>query len=85
LKYAAVDGTLSIFNRNIANEDEHWVVSYQPTFAMLTVAPGNVQVLDQGSTLLLLALGFARFGNVSAAVAPWTALSIVRVITGNHC
>jgi hypothetical protein len=32
LKYAAVDGTLSIFNPNIANEDEHWVVSYQPTF-----------------------------------------------------
>jgi hypothetical protein len=57
LKYAAVDGTLSIFNPNIANEDEHWVVSYQPTFAMLTVAPGNVQVPDQGSTLLLLTLG----------------------------
>jgi autotransporter-associated beta strand protein len=57
LNYAAVNGTLSIFNPNIDNLPEHWVLSFQPTFATLTVAPGNVSVPDQGSTFLLLALG----------------------------
>ena len=32
-------------------------VSYFPTHAILTVAPGNVSVPDQGSTFLLLTLG----------------------------
>lgn len=57
LDAGVVTGTLSIFNRNIDNEHEHWVISYGPTFAMLTVAPGNVSVPDQGSTFLLLTLG----------------------------
>jgi autotransporter-associated beta strand protein len=57
LNYAAVDGTLSILNPNIANEPEHWEVSYFPTYAILTVAPGNFPAPDQGSTLLLLTFG----------------------------
>ena len=56
LNYGAVNGTLFIFDRNIDNLPEHWEVSYFPTFAVLTVAAGNVSVPDQGSTLLLLAL-----------------------------
>jgi DNA-binding winged helix-turn-helix (wHTH) protein len=46
-----------MFNRNIDNLPEHWEVSYFPTFAVLTVAAGNVPVPDQASTLLLLMLG----------------------------
>jgi autotransporter-associated beta strand protein len=57
LNYAAVNGTLSIIDPNIDSEPEHWVISYQPTYAILTVAPGNVHVPDQGSTFVLLALG----------------------------
>jgi autotransporter-associated beta strand protein len=57
LNAGAVTGTLFIFNRNIGNEPEHWNVSYFPTYAILTVAPGNVAIPDQGSTFLLLALG----------------------------
>ncbi len=56
LEYGAVTGTLFIFDRNIDNEPEHWVVSYEATNAILTVAPGNVPVPDQGSTFLLLML-----------------------------
>jgi autotransporter-associated beta strand protein len=57
LDYAALTGTFFIFDRNIDSVAEHWVVTYQPTNAILTVAPGNVPVPDQGSTLLLLTLG----------------------------
>jgi hypothetical protein len=57
LEYGAVTGTLFILDPNIDNEPEHWVVSYQATNAILTVAPGNVPVPDQGSTFLLLTLG----------------------------
>jgi autotransporter-associated beta strand protein len=57
LTYGSVNGTLFMFNRNIDNLPEHWEVSYFPTFAILTVAAGNVPVPDQGSTLLLLTLG----------------------------
>jgi hypothetical protein len=38
-------------------EPLHWVVNYFPTYAILTVAPGNVPIPDQGSTFLLLTLG----------------------------
>jgi hypothetical protein len=58
-----VTGALFIFDPNIDNEPEHWVVSYQATNAILTVAPGNVPVPDQGSTFLLLTLGL--FGLVT--------------------
>jgi autotransporter-associated beta strand protein len=57
LNYGAVSGTLSIFNPNVANEPEHWELSYFSTYAVLTVAPGNVPAPDQGSTFLLLTLG----------------------------
>jgi len=57
LQYGAVNGTLFKFNRNINNLPEHWEVSYFPTFAVLSVAAGNVPVPDQASTLLLLMLG----------------------------
>ena len=57
LTAVAVNGTLFMFNRNIDNLPEHWVISYGPTFAILTVAAGNVSVPDAGSTLLLLVVG----------------------------
>jgi autotransporter-associated beta strand protein len=57
LQYGAVNGTLFMYNRNIDNLPEHWDVSYFPTFAVLTVAAGNVPVPDQGSTFVLLTLG----------------------------
>jgi autotransporter-associated beta strand protein len=57
LNYGAVNGTLSIFNPNIGTLPEHWEISYFPTFAILTVAAGNVPVPDHGSAFLLLTLG----------------------------
>jgi hypothetical protein len=57
LTYGAVNGTLFIFNPNIDNLPEHWVISYFPTYAILAVVAGNVSVPDQGSTFLLLTLG----------------------------
>jgi len=57
LHYGAMTGSLFIFNRNIDDAPEHWVLSFQPTFATLTVAPGNVPIPDQGPTFLLLGLG----------------------------
>jgi autotransporter-associated beta strand protein len=57
LNAGAVNGTLFIFNRNIDDEPLHWNVTYFPTYAMLTVAAGNVAIPDQGSTFLLLTLG----------------------------
>jgi hypothetical protein len=57
LHAGAVNGTLFIFNRNIDDEPLHWDVSYFPTYAILTVAGGNVAIPDQGSTFLLLMLG----------------------------
>ena len=62
LQYGAVDGTLFMFNRNIDNLPEHWEVSYFPTFAVLTVAAGNVPVPDHGSSVLLLMLGLLGLG-----------------------
>ena len=57
LNYGAVNGTLFMDNRNIDNVAEHWDISYFPTFAVLTVAAGNVPVPDQASTFVLLTLG----------------------------
>jgi hypothetical protein len=53
LNAGAVNGTLFIFDRNIDNEPLHWVISYFPTNAVLTVVAGNVPVPDQASTFLL--------------------------------
>jgi autotransporter-associated beta strand protein len=57
LEYGSHSGSLFIHDRNIDGTMEHWLVTYQPGVAVLTVAPGNVSVPDQGSTVLLLALG----------------------------
>ncbi len=84
LTYAAVNGTLSIFNPNIDNEPEHWVVSYQATNAILTVAPGNVPVPDQGSTFLLLMLGLLGLVTYRRQLLRGADLSVICVITGNH-
>jgi autotransporter-associated beta strand protein len=54
LTAGSLNGTLFMFNRNIDNLALHWDISYFPTFAVLTVAAGNVPVPDYGSTLLLL-------------------------------
>jgi autotransporter-associated beta strand protein len=63
LTYGSFDGSLFIHDRNIDGLAEHWVVTYQPTEATLTVAPGNVLVPDQASTLLLLTLGLLGLGS----------------------
>jgi hypothetical protein len=57
LNAGVVNGTVSIFDPNIDDLPQHWEVSFFPTFAVLTVAPGNVSVPDQGSTFVLLMLG----------------------------
>ena len=57
LNYGALNGSLSVFNPNIANEPQHWVINYFSTYATLTVASGNVAVSDNGSTFLLMTLG----------------------------
>jgi hypothetical protein len=55
LNYASLTGELSrIQNEVFNNGTERWVVTYQPTNAVLT-ATKNVP--DQGSTFLLLTLG----------------------------
>jgi hypothetical protein len=58
LTAGSLNGTLFMRNRNIDDLAEHWEISYFPTYALLTVAAGNVSVPDTGSTLLLLTLGF---------------------------
>ncbi len=57
LYYGARYGGLNMPNRNIDNLPEHWEISYFPSYAVLTVAAGNVPLPDQGSTFLLLTLG----------------------------
>ena len=57
MDYGSLSGSLFIYNPNIADALEHWVVTYQPGEAVLTVAAGKVSVADHDSTLLLLTLG----------------------------
>ena len=57
MNYMSLTGEFFIHDRNIDGVAEHWVVTYQATQAILTVAPGNVPVPDQGSTFLFLTLG----------------------------
>jgi autotransporter-associated beta strand protein len=59
LTAGSLNGTLFMFNRNIDDLALHWEINYFPTFAVLTVAAGNVSVPDAGSTLLLLVLALA--------------------------
>jgi autotransporter-associated beta strand protein len=57
MEYASLTGAFSrIQNQTFDNGMEHWVVTYQPTFAILTAVAGPAQVPDQASTLLLLTL-----------------------------
>jgi hypothetical protein len=63
MDYSALSGTFSIFDRNIDNAVEHWNVTYQSKFAILTVVPGNVPVPDRGSTFLLLLLSLLALGS----------------------
>src|SRR6266487_11884 len=57
MQYGSLLGSFFIFNPNIDGVAEHWEISYQPTYATLMVAPGNVPVPEQGSTFLLVTLG----------------------------
>ena len=67
LNYASLTGGFSrIQNEVFNNGAERWVVNYEATYAVLT-ATKNVP--DQGSTFLLLTVGLARSGDVSATVA----------------
>jgi autotransporter-associated beta strand protein len=60
LNYTSLNGTFFMSDANIDNLNAHWEVTYGPSSAILTVAPGNVPIVplpDQGSTFLLLMLG----------------------------
>jgi autotransporter-associated beta strand protein len=60
LNYTSLNGTFFISDANIDNLNAHWEITYRPSSAILTVAPGNVPIIpipDQGSTFLLLTLG----------------------------
>jgi autotransporter-associated beta strand protein len=58
MEYTNLTGAFSrIQNQSFDNGMEHWVVTYQPTFAALTAEAGRAHVPDQASTLLLLTLG----------------------------
>jgi hypothetical protein len=57
MDYASLTGAFSrIQNQTFDNGMEHWVVTYQPTFATLTAEAGPAHVPDQASTFLLLTL-----------------------------
>jgi autotransporter-associated beta strand protein len=57
MDYGSLFGAFSrIQNQTFDNGMEHWVVTYQPTFAVLTAETGRAHVPDQSSTLLLLTL-----------------------------
>ena len=56
LEYGSLSGALFIHDRNIDDAMEHWVISYEPGQAILTVAAGKASVPDQASTLLLMTL-----------------------------
>ena len=57
MHYGSLAGSFFIFNANIGNAPEHWEISYQAGYAILTAVSGNVPIPDQGSTFLLLTLG----------------------------
>jgi autotransporter-associated beta strand protein len=57
MDYESVLGVFSsIKNLNFNNNTEHWAITYQPTFAVLTAESGRANVPDQGSTFPLLTL-----------------------------
>jgi autotransporter-associated beta strand protein len=55
LNYASVSGSLFTPDRNIDGLMEHWLVTYFPDHAVLSVAAGNVSLPDRGSAVLLFA------------------------------
>jgi len=57
MNYTSLIGEFFIYDRNFNGGLEHWSVSYQPTYAILTAEAGRVSVPDRASTLLLLTLG----------------------------
>jgi VPDSG-CTERM motif len=58
MNYTALTGAFSsIQGRSFNHGREHWSVTYQPTYAVLTAEAGPANVPDQGSTFLLLTLG----------------------------
>jgi autotransporter-associated beta strand protein len=58
LNYASFTGEFSHIQDQVFNHGtEQWSVSYQDTYAILTVEPHTPAIPDQGSTFLLLALG----------------------------
>jgi hypothetical protein len=65
IDYESVLGAFSsINNLNFNNNTEHWAITYQPTFAVLTAEAGRANVPDQDSTFLLLT--FSLLGLVSS-------------------
>jgi autotransporter-associated beta strand protein len=57
MDYESVLGAFSsIQNLNFNNNTEHWAITYQSTFGVLTAEAGRANVPDQGSTFLLLML-----------------------------
>ena len=71
MEYASLTGAFSrIQNQTFDNGMEHWVVTYQPTFAILTAVAGPAQVPDQASTLLLLAVSLLGLVTYRRRFAP---------------
>lgn len=56
LDYASFSGSLFIHDRNIDDAMEHWLVTYFPDHAVLSVVAGNVSVPDGASAAILLGL-----------------------------
>jgi hypothetical protein len=69
LEYGSHSGSLFIHDRNIDGLTEHWVITYLPDHAVLAVAPGNVAIPDQASTLLLLMLSLFGLVGLQATYA----------------
>ena len=67
MDYESVLGAFaSIKNLNFNNNTEHWAITYQPTFVVLTAEAGRVNVPDHSSTLLLLTLSLLGLVGVQA-------------------
>ena len=56
LLYGSHTGSLFIHDPNIDDVLEHWILTYEPGEAILTVASGNVSVPEQAPAFMLLTL-----------------------------
>jgi hypothetical protein len=73
MNYGSLLGAFStIKNLNFDNNMEHWAVTYQPTFAVLTVKAGSVHVPDHASTFLLMTLSLLGLVGLQAKLRPPT-------------